>query len=278
MPDRSIKGPTYFEDYSEKYKEFFKMTRRDGIIEVRFHTNDDSFRFGWPAQTAYGHVWSDIGRDPENEVMILTGTGDMWQTADPTIWNLKFMDWPKDQKLSFYHETVRMIENLICCIDIPTVGAINGNGSHWLLGVACDITLCTNDTSFFDPHYMGGIPPGDGIAMALQHIMGVKRAAWYAYTGESISATEALKLGLVNEVLPRADLNDRAWELARTIMMAPRSTRHLTHSIVSRPWKKMLVEDQGFNAAHQLFDMSIDEEGLLERVMKLRSRFQKPEV
>lgn len=275
MADKSVIGPTYFEDYSEKYKEFFRMTRQNGIIEVRFHTNDDSFCFNWPAQTAYAHVWSDIGRDPENEVMILTGTGDMWQTADPTIWNVKFMDWPKERKLAMYHETVRMIENLIYCIDIPTIGAINGNGSHWLLGIACDITLCTDDTVFFDPHYMGGIPPGDGIAMAFQQIMGIKRAAYYAYTGKTISAQDALELGLVNEVLPRAELPGRAWELSNDIMMAPKTTRHFTHTVVSRPWKRMLYKDQGFNAAHQLFDMAIDEEGVLERVMKMKSRFQK---
>ncbi|MBE6090988.1 MAG: enoyl-CoA hydratase/isomerase family protein [Clostridium beijerinckii] len=274
MSDRCMVGTTRFEEYSEKYKDFFIMTRRNGIIEVRFHTNGGPFQFDWPGQTAYGNVWSDIGRDPENEVMILTGTGDLWQIGNPEVWKTKFMDWPRNRKLEMYHESLRMIENMIYCIDIPTIGAINGTGSHWQLGTFCDITICAEGTEFFDAHYLGGIPPGDGIVLTLQNLLGIKRAAFYAYTGMNINAQEALKLGMVSEVLPREKLISRAWELAEMIMQAPRSARHLTHSILSRPWKKALVSDQGFQLTRQLYDMSIDEEGVLERLVKIKGRFQ----
>lgn len=58
------------------------------------------------------------------------------------------------------------------------------------------------------------------------------------------------------------------------IMQAPRSTRHLTHSIVSHPWKQAFAEDQGLQLTHQLVDMAMDEEGIHERLMKLKERFQ----
>ncbi|NSB63123.1 enoyl-CoA hydratase/carnithine racemase [Clostridium beijerinckii] len=90
----------------------------------------------------------------------------------------------------------------------------------------------------------------------------------------NINAQEALNLGMVSEVLPREKLLPRAWELAEMIMQAPRSARHLTHSILSRPWKKALVSDQGFQLTRQLYDMSIDEEGVLERLVKIKGRFQ----
>ncbi|WP_233903840.1 hypothetical protein [Paenibacillus polymyxa] len=61
-------------------------------------------------------------------------------------------------------------------------------------------------------------------------------------------------------------------------MQAPRSTRHLSHSIISRPWKQALVSDQGFQLAHQMFDMAIDEEGALERLMKMQGRLMGNEV
>jgi len=92
MSETNVVGPTKFEEYSEKYKDFMLMTRRNGIIEVRLHTNGGPFQFGWAAQTAYGNAWSDIGRDLENEVMIITGTGDRWQVASPDIWKTKFKD------------------------------------------------------------------------------------------------------------------------------------------------------------------------------------------
>ncbi|MEK5239718.1 enoyl-CoA hydratase/isomerase family protein [Paenibacillus sp. FSL L8-0470] len=168
-----------------------------------------------------------------------------------------------------------MIENMIYCMDIPTIGAINGTGAHWQLGTLCDITICAEDTAFFDAHYLGGVPPGDGIVLALQKILGIKKAAFYAYTGMNINAQTALELGLVSEVLPYEQLLPRAWELAEMIMQAPRSTRHLAHSIVSHPWKEALANDQGFQLTHQLYDMAIDEEGIHERLMKIKERFQR---
>lgn len=61
------------------------------------------------------------------------------------------------------------------------------------------------------------------------------------------------------------------------IMQAPRFVRHLTHSIVSHTWKKALANDQGLQLTHQLYDMAIDEEGVLERLMKIKERFQRNE-
>ncbi len=277
MSERCMAGPTRFEDYSEKYKDLFLMTRHNGILEVRMHTNGEPLQFDWVVQTAYGNVWSDIGRDPENEVMILTGTGELWQIGNPEVWKTKFMDWPNSRKLEMYHESLRMIENMISCIDMPTIGVINGTGSHWQLGTLCDITICAEDTEFFDAHYLGGIPPGDGIVLALQNILGIKKAAFYAYTGLNINAQAALDLGLVSEVLSREKLLPRAWVLAEMIMQAPRSSRHLTHSILSQQWKKAMVSDQGFQLTHQLYDMAIDEEGIFLRLMKIKERFQKNE-
>lgn len=275
MSEQCMAGPTKFQEYSEKYKDLFLMTRRNGILEVRMHSGGESLQFDWPVLSAYGNAWSDIGRDPENEVMILTGTGDKWQVANPEIWKTKFMEWPKNRKLEMYQESLRMIENMIFCMDIPTIGVINGTGSHWQMGILCDITICAEDTNFFDAHYLGGVSPGDGIVLTLQNLTGIKRAAYCAYTGMNINEQTALDLGIVSEVLSHERLLPRAWELAEMIMQAPRTTRHLTHSILSRPWKKALVSDQGFQLAHQMYDMAIDEEGTYERMMKIRERFQK---
>ena len=108
--------------------------------------------------------------------------------------------------------------------------------------------------------------------LTLQNMLGFKKAAYYAYTGKNIDGKTALDLGIVSEVLPRENLLPRAWELAEMIMQAPRSTRHLTHSILSCPWKQALVSDQGFHLTHQMYDMAIDEEGAFERLTKMKGR------
>lgn len=111
--------------------------------------------------------------------------------------------------------------------------------------------------------------------LTLQNTIGIKRASYYAYTGRKIDGRTALELGIVNEILPREKLLSRAWELAEMMMERPRAARELTHSIISRPWKQALVNDQGFHLAHQMYHMSNDEDtGFLERLMKNRERFQ----
>jgi enoyl-CoA hydratase/carnithine racemase len=89
-------------------------------------------------------------------------------------------------------------------------------------------------------------------------VIGAKRAAYHLYTGEPISARQALELALVNEVLPAGRLVPRAWEIAETIMKSPRAARRLTHAIVQRPWKRRLVHDLGFGIAHEMFGISAD--------------------
>lgn len=267
--------PSQFDVYSEKYKEIMLMTRRNGILEVRMHTDGGPLKFSWKVHSMWSQAWIDIGRDPENEVLILTGTGDRWLDANPEVWKKLFREWTPDDKLKMYHESLRLLENLIFCIDIPTIAAINGPGTHCEIGTLCDITICTEDADFFDPHFLGGTPPGDGMALTLQRTIGIKRAAYYAYTGQKIDGKTALELGIVNEVLPREKLQARAWELAEMMMERSRGARMLTHSILSRPWKRALVEDQGFHLVHQMYDMANDEEGPLARLMKIRERFQR---
>lgn len=262
-----------FEVYAEKYKDFLMMKRKDGILEVRLHTNDGPFQHGWDAHSVWSQAWMEIGRDSANEVLIITGTGDRWQNGNPDLWKTKYRDWTMDDKLKMYHESMRLLENLIFCIDIPTIGAINGPGTHCEIGTLCDITLCTEDTDFFDPHFLVGTPPGDGMALTLQQTIGFKRAAYYAYTGQHINGKMAVELGIANEVLPREHLLPRAWELAEMIMERPRTTRHMTHSILSRPWKQALSNDLGFHITHQMYDMANDEIGIHARLMKVKERF-----
>ena len=270
--DGRIEG-SQFEVYSKKYKDYLAMTRRNGIIEVRLHTNDGPAVHDWHAHNAWREAWVDIGRDPENEVMILTGTGDRWLQGNGEVWKTAFRDWSRESQIKMYHDSFRLLENLVFSIDIPTIGALNGPGTHCELATLCDITLCTEDTDFFDPHFLVGTPPGDGMALTLQQTIGIKRAAYYAYTGKNINGKLAVELGIANECLSREELLPRAWEIAEMMMERPKSTRRLSHAILSRPWKQAMVNDMGFHLPHQMFDMTVDREEPMARIEKFAKRF-----
>lgn len=268
-------GTPRFEEYSRTFADFFAMTRRDGIIEVRMHTRGGPFQHSWAAHNAWGLAWAAIGADPGNEVLILTGTGDRWHSGDPsTLWHTPFAEWSADSQLKMYYDMAKLLENLVHAIDIPTIAAVNGPGTHCEFATACDITLCVEDADFFDPHFLAGGVPGDGMGLTLQRTIGIKRASYYMYTGERLNGRTALELGLVNEVLPREDLLPRAWAIAEMMMERSRFARRMTHAIAVRPWKRALVDDFGFHAAHQLWGMTMGEAGRLDRLREMATRFQ----
>jgi hypothetical protein len=71
-----IHMPT-LEEYSERFKKFFKFKRSDdGILEVRMHTFDGPVRWSYQMHHAISELWTAIGHDTKNEVLIFTATGD----------------------------------------------------------------------------------------------------------------------------------------------------------------------------------------------------------
>lgn len=169
--------------------------------------------------------------------MILTGTGDQWlNTGDVDLASDDGVVFPADLPGGFayehtYYDAVKLLENMVFGIDIPTIAAINGPSlAHTEFALLCDITLAAETPTIMDPHFLTSVAPGDGLQLCLQELLGAKRAAYYLYTSAPIDARTALDLGLVNEVLPPADLVPRAWEIAEPIMRRPRATRRLTHA------------------------------------------------
>jgi enoyl-CoA hydratase/carnithine racemase len=247
-----------FAEYQEKYADFFVMRREGGILELRSHAEGGSYFQTAASHNAWGQVFREVGNDPENEVLILTGTGDKW--FDGLRSGGALAERTPAEIARTYEDAQKLVENFVFGVDIPTIAAINGPGLHTELALACDLTLCTEDTQFFDPHFLLSTPPGDGQGLAFQELLGTKRATYHLYTSEPIDARRAVETGLVSEVLTRDRLLSRAWELAELIMRRPRNTRRMTHAIASRAWKQRVVNDFGFQLYHQAFAVFADEE------------------
>lgn len=145
------------------------------------------------------------------------------------------------------------VSALVNDLEIPTIGILNGSGFHSEIVLMCDLTLAADDATLFDLHYDIGSVPADGIHSAFQELLGTKRAAYALLTGQAITAQQALAWGMVNEVLPRDQLIDRAYVLADHIMSQPRTTRRLTTQIVRRPWRRRITDDLDGGFGIQMF-------------------------
>lgn len=244
-----------FEEYRETFAEFFALDRRDdGVLLARAHTQGGPIQLSVQNHRALGQFLKTAGADPENELLILTGSGEEFMMdSDPAGFELE------EQHLEYwayehaYKDGRINVSSLVNDLEIPTIGLFNGPGFHPEILLMCDLTLCAEDARIFDVHYGISSVPGDGIHSCFQELLGVKRAAYALLTGQVIDARTALEYGMVNEVLPRDQLISRAYTIADHIMSRPRTVRRLTTQIIRRPWKKRIVDDLDGGFGIQMF-------------------------
>ncbi|WBX83777.1 enoyl-CoA hydratase/isomerase family protein [Sphingosinicella microcystinivorans] len=238
-------------EYGQRLAEHFIMERSEGVLEVRFHTNGAEVLWSMELHRALSQMFQAVGQDPENEVLILSGTGDLW------INKRDMESYHAHSAVSYdiwYRDSTKLVENLLWAVDIPTIAAINGPGFHTEFGLLCDLTIAAEDAIFFEPHFSVGVAPGDGQFLVYQTLMGLKRANHVMYLqDQGITAAEALQWGLVGEVHPREKLMPRAREIAAQLMRQPRTVRRLTTQIARRPLRRAIQNDFGMHLAHELF-------------------------
>ncbi len=107
--------------------------------------------------------------------------------------------------------------------DTPVIGAINGpavTGGLELV-LACDFLIASERATFADTHARVGVMPGWGLTVRLPQLIGINRARQMSFTGDYVDAAKAYDWGLVNEVVPHADLLPRALEVATHIAGIP---------------------------------------------------------
>jgi enoyl-CoA hydratase len=107
----------------------------------------------------------------------------------------------------------------------PTIAAVNGvcvTGALEL-ALACDLIVASDRARFADTHAKAGLVPGWGMSAALPAAVGQRKAVELALTGAFVEADEALRLGLVNQVVPHDELMPRTRELAQAIRANDRS-------------------------------------------------------
>jgi enoyl-CoA hydratase len=130
-------------------------------------------------------------------------------------------------------------ENVVAAIERfskPLIVAVNGVAITGGLEItlACDIILASEDASFADTHVKVGLTPGWGLSQRLARVIGVHRAKELSFTARRFSAREAEAWGLVNHVLPPAELMPRARAIAAAIAQCPPEGVRAMKSIIDR--------------------------------------------
>jgi len=243
--DTSSKEPEYFHKF-----EHLKITRTEnGILEVRFITNDGPIVFTGKDHHDFVEAFSQIAQDRDNKVMILTGSGDdfLAQIDGPSLGDITDPgEWDRT-----WWEGQQVLQNLTS-ISVPVIAAINGPATvHSEYALIADIIIAVEDSYFQDyPHLTFGIVPGDGVQTVWASAIGAYRTKYFHYTQQKISAREAQAFGVVAEVLPNKEaLMKRAYEVATNLLNIPELTRRHMRMMFVAPLRKALLEQVGYGLA-----------------------------
>ena len=161
-------------------------------------------------------TWSDLRKafedardDAAVRGVILTGAGDKAFIAGADIGELAQVSAVEaEQSSRFGQEVLDVIENL----GKPVVAAVNGFalGGGCETAMACTIRIAVETAKFGQPEVSLGLVPGGGGTQRLPRLVGKGRALQLILSGEMITAQEAYRIGLVNEIVPAAELIQRA--------------------------------------------------------------------
>lgn len=147
---------------------------------------------------------AELGFD-DVKAVVITGSGEKAFVAGADIKEMSGMN--EDQAMQFAKRGQSIFHELNL-LKVPVVAAVNGFalGGGLELALACDFIFASENAKFGLPEVSLGLIPGFGGTVRLTRAVGIRKARELTYSGEMINAEQALQLGLVNQVLPLADL------------------------------------------------------------------------
>jgi len=237
---------TKFSDYANIFR-FAKLTRDEGILEIRFHTNEGVLQWDLEAHAELGKIFRAVSEDRENRVVILTGTGDAFTgpRANPVVAVASHSSLTSPQAWDRIVGDGRRLEEDLLNIEVPVIAALNGPPfRHMEIPLMSDIVI-SSDTALFEDraHFTdGNLVPGDSIHLVCATLMGWNRARYLQLMGQTLNAKQAYDLGLVSELLPPKDVLPRAWEIARTLTKKSTLLLRYTRAIFVHEMKKKMAD------------------------------------
>ena len=205
--------------------------KRGGIAYVTLNRPKVLNALNTPTWTDLRTAFEDARDDAAVRGVILTGAGDKAFIAGADITELAHVTAVGAEESSrFGQEVLDLVENL----GKPVIAAVNGFalGAGCETAMACTIRVASETAKFGQPEVTLGLVPGGGGTQRLPRLVGKGRALQLILSGEMISAQEAYRIGLINEVVPPADLIKRAEAILRKILSnAPIAVKYALEAV-----------------------------------------------
>lgn len=198
-----------------------------------------------PLHTVDGDLHHDLTRlfprlqaEREARAVVLTGAGQAFSAGGDFAWFPALQEPGALEQLRL--DAKQMIWDLLD-VHLPIIAAVNGHamGLGASIALLCDMAVMASSARIGDPHVKVGLVAGDGGTVAWPLALGPALAKRYLLTGDALSSADALRLGLVVDVVPDEQCLDRALALARAIAANPPLAVQYTKLAVNQTIKQV---------------------------------------
>ncbi len=174
-------------------------------------------------------VWGVVNDDPATRVAVVTGAGDKAFSAGGDLSWISDMVGNAQKVGTVMSEASDIVYNMMAC-EKPIISAINGVavGAGLAVAILADISIMAEEAKITDGHVKLGVAAGDHAAICWPLMCGMARAKYYLLTADFINGKEAERIGLVSVCVPRAQLMDKAMEVANKLAMGSQPAIRLT--------------------------------------------------
>jgi len=249
--------------------------KKEGIGIITLHRPDRMNALNSTMLRELDHILSEIEEDSDVKVVIITGS-EKFFAAGADITELDKMSTPVDVH-GFIKEAQAVI-NKFEDLEKPVIAAVSGLalGGGCELAMACDLRIAAENAMFGQPEIKIGVIPGAGGTQRLPRLVGVTKAKELLYTGDSIDANEAYRIGLVNKVVPVASLMDEAMKMASKIARQPGVALRMTKFAVNSGMNMDIKSAMSYEARcfEILFSTEDQKEGMKAFIEKRSPAFK----
>lgn len=222
--------------------------RNGRILTLTLNRPDQLNAVDAALHTELAQVFADVARDPDSDVIILTGAGRAFCAGGDITWMQEAVDDPASFERTAI-EGKQIVFSLLDC-EKPIIAKVNGHaiGLGATMALFCDVIFAADSAKIADPHVRVGLVAGDGGAVIWPQLVGFAKAKELLMTGDTLTASDAERLGLINYAVPAEQLDEQVDAFAGRL--AGGATQAIR-------WTKTAVNIALKQLAHSIMDTGI---------------------
>jgi enoyl-CoA hydratase len=231
----------------------FQFEREGRLLRANFNRPDTLNAIDRIAHDELARFFTELAVDPLTDVVILSGVGRAFSAGG----DLEHIQRMIDDPSTFVDDipnVKRLVFGMLDCPK-PIIAKLNGHaiGLGATIALLCDVVFAVPTAKIGDPHVKVGFAAGDGGAVIWPHLIGHARAKEYLMTGRLLTAEEAVRIGLINHVVPAEDLDRTVDAFAQELLGGAMRAIQYTKLAVNIGLKQL---------AHSVLDASVAFEAL----------------